>query len=256
MQRLADIQAAIAKAMISGDRNAVPQSLVGASGGARRFEIHVRHYRASLTGNLIRKFPATQWLTGKNPFATAALEYVQLRAPTTPCIAEYGVDFPEFLARCEHTGHYPYIEPFARLDWLLGRASIAVEEPPLPWSAIAAGDPERLLETRVTFQPGMQFLRAEYPVDEIILPFLAGKEAESRPAPMTETYIAIYGSRGEYSMTKIDPGQFEFRCALHAGRSIGEAASTGLDVDPEFDAGRALRRLADAGLIVSTVPAS
>lgn len=251
MPPLVDTQAAIANAMISGSDAELPDSLFRGRGGIRRFNIHIRHFQASLTSTLIQKYPATEWLVGRDLLALVALEYVRTGAPTTPCIAEYGGDFPEFLARSERTGHWPWIESFARLDWLLGKASIAIDEPPLRWSEITASGPEALLDTRVTLQPGMAFLRAAHAVDDIILSYLTGKEPQNGPVAVSETCIEIHGSRGAFSLSRISPSQFEFRHALYSGVQIGEAASMAMEVDSTFDAGQALRDLTDAGHIAA-----
>lgn len=251
MPSLADTQAAIANAMISGSGEKLPDSLFDDSSGNNRFRIHIRHYHASLTGTLIQKYPATEWLVGRDLLAAAASEYVRTGAPTTPCIAEYGRGFPAFLAQSDSTNDWPYIEAFARLDWLLGKASIAVDEAPLQWSDISASGPEALLDTRLTLQPGMRFLRAAHPVDDTIRSYLADKEPPNGRVGAAETRIEIRGSRGAFSLMRIDPGEFEFRLALHSGLPIGEAASAAIAVDPLFDAGRAVRSLTDAGHVAA-----
>jgi len=145
------------------------------------------------------------------------------------------------------------VESFARLDWLLGKAAIAVLEAPLRWSEIAAIGPERLLETRVTLQSGLKLMRADHAVDELILLYLKGEEPLEYSLAAGESLIEVRGSRGEFAVTRLAPARFAFRQALCAGSSIGEAASNALDADHAFDAGQALRSLADAGLIVSTI---
>lgn len=251
MLPLADTQEAIAKAVTSGSSADLPDSLFDDPAGNRRFRIHLRHYQASLTTTLIQKFPATQWLVGAELFTRLAFEYVRASAPGTPCIAEYGEYFPVFLAKQESTARWPYIDALAQLDWLLGKASIAVDEPPLRWSEISARGPEALVDTRLDLQPGIRFLRARHPVDDIILSYLADEDPPSRHLPAAETSIEVRGNRGTYSLTRIDRSNFEFRFALHSGLPVGEAASAAMEVDPLFDTGRALRTLADAGYIAA-----
>jgi hypothetical protein len=251
MPPLAKTQAAIAKAVTSGSSAALPASLFDGPAGNRRFRIHLRHYQASLTATLMQKYPATQWLVGTGLITRVAFEYVRISAPGTPCIAEYGGDFPVFLAKHETTGRWPYIEAFAQLDWLLGKASIAVDAPPLRWSEVSAIGPEALVDTHLTLQRGIRFLRASHPVDDVILSYLAGKDRPSGIVRAAETIIEVRGSRGTYSLTRIDPSEFAFRFALHLRLPVGEAASAAIEVDPSFDTGRALRTLTDAGLIAA-----
>jgi hypothetical protein len=248
----AETQAAIVEAMLSGNRVDLPPSLGPGPEAARRFDIHLRHYRASLTSTLIQKFPATVWLLGEGVLTRAAQEFIRFSPPRTACIAEYGHDFPEFLGRLDAAESRPYVEALARLDWLLGKAAIAVHEAPLQWSEIAAIGPELLPEARVTLQSGLKLMRADHAVDELILLYLNGDEPDEYSLAATESLIEVRGSRGGFSVTRLDPARFAFRQALCGGSSIGEAASSAIDADHGFDAGQALRSLADAGLIVST----
>lgn len=252
MSLLAEAQAAIAEAMLSGDSAALPVSLARGPDGVKGFDIHLRHYKRSLTSTLIQKFPATAWLLGEDCLTWAAQRFIRVSPPRTPCIAEYGHEFSEFLAQLDIGESRTYVGSFACLDWMLGKAAIAVDEAPLQWSEIAAIGADFLLETRVMLQPGLQLLRATHPVDELILLYLNGSEPESYSLPAAESLIEVQGSRGRFSLRQLDPGLFAFRHALCSGSGIGEAASSAIDADREFDAGQALSSLVDAGLIVST----
>lgn len=93
MQRLSELQGALADAVIGGDAGRVASSMRGGKNPRARIEIHVRHYEASLVTALHMKFPATQWLVGSELVNAAARAYVHARPPTRPCIAEYGRGF-------------------------------------------------------------------------------------------------------------------------------------------------------------------
>lgn len=237
--------------MLAGDGASLEQMPAEDRPDRARFEIHMRNYRTSLTGALWQKYPATGWLMGQERFASVALEYVTVRAPTVPCIAEYGADFPEFLGRKGRSLPWPYLQSLACLDWLIGKASIAVDEPALRWADLAAAGTARLLESRLGLQPGLLLLRARYPVDEIVIACLSGNDVRNRHLPSAETLIQITGSRGRYALAALEPQLFEFRDSLSRGLSIGDAASRALEADRSFDAGQALRGLVDAGLVVS-----
>lgn len=252
MSRLADIESAVAAALLAGDPRLAPTALVGGHDPRARFTVHIRNYQASLRVALLEKFPATTWLLGGNLVSRAAAAYVRQHAPCTPCIAEYGNTFPAFIADFDGIENKPYVQSFARLEWALGRAAIAVDETALDWHAFASVTAEALLDAEVGLQPGVDYIRATHPVDALIQLFLSDTEPDSLELPAGETLIEVRGSRGAIGIGRLDDGDFAFRDALAAGRNIGEAATAALDADPDFDAGRALRELVNQALVIST----
>jgi hypothetical protein len=207
----------------------------------------------SLRTALEDKFPATLWLLGARLFHAAASTYVREYAPRTPCIAEYAGDFPQYIASFSGATELGYIETFARLEWLLGRASIAVEEAPLSWLDLVSSGPDRLLNATFGLQSGMAYLRAQYAVDKLLKLYLNDHEPESFDLPVCDTRMEVSGSRGAFRIDRLTPAQFEFRASLQAGKSLSDAASRALDLDEGFDPGQALRELIAAGRIISFI---
>ncbi len=131
MPTLTEIQAGVRRAVVLGEDSAVAPWLVGGRDGRKRLAIHHRHYHASLVSALLDRFPGTIWLVGTTFVAEAARRFVQNRPPTRPCIAEYGEDFPAFLAAERGAAELPYLRSFAELEWHLSRLSLAVTLPAL-----------------------------------------------------------------------------------------------------------------------------
>jgi hypothetical protein len=71
-----------------------------------------------------------------------------------------------------------------------------------------------------------------------------------------DTCIEVCGARGDLQIGRIHSAAFEFRAALNAGRSIGDAAGAALACDELFDAGTALRQLVEAGLAIGLHPSA
>ncbi len=224
-------------------------------GGAdpdKRLDIHLRHYEASLTAALRDKFPACAWLAGADVVNAAARAYVHAHPPEQPCIAEYGGDFPQFLASYGRARAMPYLESFAALEWAVGRASIAIDCPPLSWSDFARIGSERLIDSVLSLQPGLHYLRSAWGVDQLMTIYLSGTEPERFVLPESDTFIEVRGARGTVHLTRLDGATFTFRRELAAGGSVGEAAGCALDLDSTFDPGEALRLLVHAGLVATT----
>jgi len=248
---LVDLQGSFARAMISGDGAAAGSHLRGGRDPGQRLAIHLRHYATSLADALCDKFPASAWLIGADTMREAAGAYARLHPPRQPCIAEYGRDFPQFLAGHAGAARLPYVRSFAELEWAVAQASIAVDAPPLSWTELAACGAERLIESRLALQPGVHYVRADWCIDELMQTYLSGVAPERFVLVDAATRIEVRGTRGTLKFVRLDAGTFAFRTTLAAGRTVGEAAGAALTLEQGFDPGSALRALVDAELVTA-----
>jgi hypothetical protein len=247
MHSAADLQARFARAMIGGELETLTATLVGGGEPRKRLAIHQRHYETSLVQALLQKFPALAQIVGADAMAAAARAYVRACVPETPCIAEYGHGYPAFLSANE-PGR-PYLESFGALEWAVGKASIAIDFPPIQWSDLALLQVHELLDATVTLQPGLRYVCSSWSVDELMTKFLAEPGARIMAPRQLDVGIEVRGCRGAVSLRHLDPAAYAFRAALADGRSIGAAAEAALERDAGFDAGAALRELVSAGLV-------
>ena len=252
MRSLVDLQERFARAMTTGDGRALPAALVGGPSPSERLAIHLRHYEASLATALCDKFPACAWLAGADLIRAAARAYAHSHPPVQPCIAEYGRDFPHFLATYGRAPSLPYLEAFAALEWAVAKASIATAGLPLSWTDVARLGPDALVDSTLSLQPGLYYLRSRWRIDELMTTYLSGAEPERFVLHESNTLIEVRGTRGEVRLKHLDAATFAFRKALLKGRSIGEAAMDALDCGPTFDSGAALRELVCEGLVTGT----
>jgi hypothetical protein len=244
----ADLQARFARVVVYGDFAAVAAEVVGGRRPLTRLAIHHRHYETSLVRALLQKFPASASLVGVESVTRAAHIYVRAEPPRRPCIAEYGQSFPEFLRRTD--GLPPYLAALGELEWAVGRASIAIEAPPLLWEDVVRAGVERLLDSSLALQPGLRYVRSRWAVDELMTAYLNGSEIAATVPVERDSCIEVRGSRGDLSLRRLDSAAYAFRAALADGRSIGAAADAVLDSDAAFDAGSALREIVGSGLVV------
>src|SRR5215831_11992207 len=154
MQRLSEIQAHFRDVIVHGGTSGIPDAFIGGRHPARRLAIHQRNYQVSLTDALLTKFPGTQWLLGTRFLTEVAGRFIREYPPRVPCIAEYGSDFPDFLG--QYASQLPYVRDFARFEWFVGKAAIAVDHPAVDLKAFSQID--SLPDTFVTLQTGIQYL--------------------------------------------------------------------------------------------------
>jgi hypothetical protein len=252
MPSLAETQRRVREAVVTGDAMPLADLLVGGRDPQTRLAIHQRHYQTSLMTAIVGKFPATAWLVG-TPFLTAAARaFVRDCPPKAPCIAEYGDAFPEFLATRQNAAHVPYLRSFAELEWAVGLVSIAVDEPYVTSEVLAGIDAAILPDLRLRLQPGLRYVHAGCPVDDLMKLYLTDSAPDNFALDAADTWIQVRGARGAFDLTRLEPGDFAFRQGMLAGESIGAAAERALDATAEFDVGDGLIDAFAAGLITGS----
>jgi len=251
MPLLAETQARLASAMLSGESSAMVPLLAGGERSASRLSIHLRHYEASLMAALAAKFPACAWLLGERFLAETARRFAHRCPPTTPCMAEYGAEFPSFLAEQTASAAMPYLRGFAALEWHLGRVSVAIDLPPLAMSALRPFPSEALYDVSLRLQPGLAHLGSRWPIDELMRLYLSEDAPDSYVMHECTVCLEVRGARGAFRIDRLDPATFAFHSAIAAGGRIGAAAEAALEADPSFDPGGALAQLCAARLVVA-----
>jgi hypothetical protein len=246
---LAEAQRRIRDAVVTGEGVAATALLTGGRSVERRLAVHARHYRASLTGALLQRFPATAWLLGSEFVTFAAQSFVVAHPPQTPCIAEYGADFSDWLATCPGAARLPYLRAFTELEWHVGRVSIEVARPPIAASDLAARSIVGGADLRFDLQPGLAYLESDWPIDELLTVYLCNDQPERFAFEPTVVRLEVRGARGEFHMRRLAPGTSRFRRALQRGATVGDAVVGALDADPAFDAQPALTDLFAEGLV-------
>jgi hypothetical protein len=167
-------------------------------------------------------------LIGPRRLEDAARRFVHDHPPTAPCIAEYGRQFPAFLAAWPETAPHTYVPQFADLDWHLGRLAVSIEEPALRREQLA-GDVSGLLNARVTLQPGTQYVHAGWPIDALITMYLSDSAPESWTLVDEEVRLEARGDRGSFRLMRLTAEDYAFRASLSAGSWILRSALGSLD---------------------------
>ena len=250
MQRLADIQSHFRNALIDYDVGRIAPVLVGGREPEKRLAIHQRNYETSLVDALLSKFPATGWLAGTSFLTEVARRFVHDHPPQAPCIAEYGAVFPDFLSKHPGSQGTLYLRDFAELEWRVGQVAIAVDALPISAAAFSNLAPEMLPDIHVTLQPGLRYLKASWPVDELMKLYLTDTAPDRLELAPGDVWIEVRGARGEFQLSRLDAGGFTFRKSVSEGHSIGQAVGLALDVDERFDPGQALAALLAGGFVM------
>lgn len=249
MPTLADIQQRVRRAVVHGNCDETGLLLVGGNSPGKRLAIHRRHYETSLVDALLGKFPGTAWLAGSELVADAARAFTGMNPPSAPCIAEYGADFPLFLASQPATEHILYLYAFAQLEWHLGHVAVAIDEPAATIDTLSRLNRSRLLDVKLAIQPGVRYLKASWPVDELMSLFLSDSAPQLYNFSPMEIWLEIRGVRGNFGMRRLSSAEFEFRRAIAGGQTVGSAAELALQYEPAFDLAGAFARIFSERLV-------
>jgi hypothetical protein len=240
MPTLVELQTRLRSAVLSHETRPLASMLVGGQRPEWRLSIHARHYRASLVRALVDRFPATTWLLGSEAVVDAARDFVASYPPSRPCIAEYGGQFPPFLATCGRVAALPYVHAFADLEFRVGQVSLEIERPWLVPGDLTGLPEQELPDVGLVLQPGLRYQRSAWAVDELMSLYLSNSAPDRFELPRVDVRLEMRGSRGAVRFSRLSAGAFAFRVAIAVGRTLGEAAEQALDAEPSFDVGSAL----------------
>src|SRR5262249_1475953 len=191
MPSLHEIQRRLRDAVVAEDAAATLRPLLVGGNPEARLGIHRHHYQASLTRALLDKFPAISWLAGER-FATAAAQaFARAHPPAAPCIAEYGADYPAFLASRAGAERLPYLRAFAELEWHLGQVSVAVDRPSLTIERLASNGASELADRRLLLQDGLRYCATAWPIDDLIKQYLSDAAPERFAFEPAEVHLEI-----------------------------------------------------------------
>ena len=166
---LRDLQAAFAAHLVGGDSANLVAAVVGdAIPAAARLRVYRHHVFESLGAGAGRDLSDGAG-TGRQPIFSGALRVASsvTSLPAQPVLAEYGADFPAFIAGSEAARDLPYLADIARLDWALNLAFHAPLGGRLKAADLSALPVEHLPSMSIALAAGSILVSSHYPLDRI-----------------------------------------------------------------------------------------
>ncbi len=241
---LRELQASFAAHVASGDRADLAAEVVGDSMSAEaRLRVYRHHVAHSLGGALAATFATVRALVGEAFFRSMAERFIGQRLPAQPVLAEYGVDFPAFVAGYEPAASLPYLADIARLDWALNAAFHSPAGRRLAAADLAGIAAERLPSLSLAVPDGATLIRSHYPLDRIWHASQPGAPAGTVDLGVGRADLLVLRRYDDAAFIVLEAGEAAFVAALIDGRSLEEAAEQGSRAEPSFDLSKVFARL-------------
>jgi hypothetical protein len=251
--QLHETQAAMRRALLDGDATVLTGLTASASALAEtQIAVYRNNVFASLTDVLLDTFPVVCRLVDERFFAYAAHDFIQRHPPTRPCLAEYGAQFPDFLATFPPCRELSYLADVARLEWLLSSAAKADEAVSLAPALLASVAPAETPHLVLRLDPLLGFLASPWPVDRIWRANCRGAEDGATIDLGTTGGVRLeIGRRGDtVSYRSLDAATFAFRQALGDAATLETASERALAINPRFHLAAALADLFRDGAVI------
>ncbi|MCB1489722.1 MAG: putative DNA-binding domain-containing protein [Bauldia sp.] len=250
LRSLSDVQAEFAAAL-RDPTIPPPRDVVGPDGrpAPRRFAVYRNNVFVALGNALAGSFPAVERIVGEDFFRAMARAYIIETPPTSPVLMDYGVTFPDFIARFEPASSLPYLPDVARLERAWRESYHAADREPLAPAVLAAVPSDALPDTGFVFHPSLRLVTSRFPIISI----WRMNVSDVPPSPVDFSLgedALIVRPDAEVEVRVVPPGGAAFVNALAAGETLGSAAVIGEDSDSRFDLSGNLAGLIGAGAIV------
>jgi hypothetical protein len=202
----------------------------------------------TLTEALSATFPVVRRLVDRRFFAYAAHAFVRDNFPSSPCLVEYGAEFPAFLAKFPPAAGIVYLPDVARLEWAINRVVHAMPRVAIGLASIAVAqtDPAQL---RLCADPATRFIMSAYPVHRIWEANQPGVDPGEIRLEDGRAYLQIRYA-GQLAIGHLSRANWTFRARIADGATLGAAVEATLEVDGVFNLAPALAALFEERLIV------
>jgi hypothetical protein len=251
---LNELQALFTRALLQDD-----DTVAGAIQGdglapEARATIYRHHVFITLTEVLKVAYPVVCRLVDERFFAYAAAQYIRQQPPTGPCLFEYGVSLPHFLAEFPPCQDLVYLPDVARLEWAIHAAWHAEDGMALDLHCLRSLAPDDLTSLMLSLEPSVSYVTSPWPIDRI----WRANQPDADPSVTVSleagaAHLEIRRHDDEVTFRTLKIGTLAFRSACARHLLLPQAFEAALAADPHFDLTMALYTLFTEGLVVDMV---
>jgi hypothetical protein len=204
--------------------------------------VHRNTTTKGLVDALAANYPTIVQLVGQEWFEACALDFVRAHPACSPVLVRYGERFPDFLEAFGPAASLPYLSEAARIDrqWIEAYTSQGAE----PLSQV---EREAVFEKRLTLHPAARLGWFKHSAASVWV----HHRTQSAPAELyiadNEEGLLLTRPSGTIEHFLLDRAGFVFLERIHAGETLGAAATAALEVDLQTDIAGRLAQFIQAG---------
>jgi len=213
-------QPEFAKALLDNGQP-TPKGLIDPKGrpAGKRFDVYRNNVVLSLSDALADAFPVVEKLVGEKFFQAMAGVFVRMHPPKSPILAQFGPEFPDFLAAFPPVAKITYLPDVARLELARTNAYHAADATPIDGTALAALTPAQLADARLHLHPSLHIISSPFPVLAI---WQKNTDTPEITMPQGGQDVLIARPDDTLEMRQLPTGAADFLRALNAGKTLGE----------------------------------
>jgi len=215
---------------------------------ARGFAVHRNNRAYGLVEAMRAQFPAVARLMGRDVFADVALAFISQHPPRSPVMAQIGATFADFIESTGIAKTYRFLPDVARLEYAMAIAQHAADDAVVRIEALQRIDADRLADVCFSLHASAFVVQSAFPVVTIC----AENRAETGPSGNIDWRAEdalVTRPAFDVQVGLLPPGGAVFVRGLARGLSLGDAAASALEAQPEFDLALNLSGIFTAGAV-------
>jgi hypothetical protein len=200
----------------------------------------------ALINALAASYPTIEQLVGRDWFRACANAYVRAHLPGSPVLALYGEAFPEFLRQFAPAAELPYLAEVARIDRMWSEAHCARDMDCMAPDTLGRLTPTKLFQQRLALHPATRFGCFR---NSAVTIWQYHRTAQSGELQLDDANERAVMTRpdGAVECHPLDLPGFVLLERIASGATLGDAATSALEIDRGADVSSCLARLVAAG---------
>lgn len=196
------------------------------------FTVYRNTWLKGLLDALDANYPTVAMLLGADLFKTVALEFARNQPPSTPVLALYGAQFPDFLQAHRIGREIPYLGDVARLERLWTECFFAPDAAAWESSRFAMLRPDEMFSLRLRLHPATRFERFETPAVSIWQAHRTDGEFEELELDWRSEHALVTRRGMQILVSPINEPTRRLLVEIQRGETIGGATAATVKTHP------------------------
>jgi Putative DNA-binding domain len=215
-----------------------------------RADFHRDGIGAFLVRALAARYPVVRRLIGDDSFLDVARRFVAMQPPRLPIVQHFGETFPQYLRSLGEAASFEYVADIAELEAARARAYHSADARPLDAQIFSLLSTACFDECGLVLHPSVGLVTSRFPIVSIWRANQTGADG-GIPGRWRPEAALVARPFLDVDVLPLPVGGHAFIKALLSGWTIGAAAASARDDDPEFDLDANLTILAEANIVVA-----